>query len=165
MSDVTTHLSAAKLQTLIDNWDDDKMNSALVTSLATQYPPSKGIIEAISEAFTVDLPAAVRTGPAKPLSDADRERILIALLAARGERLNLAVHIYFALGLGISPHEVVHILLLTGMYAGLPAFASALDVVRDTFVLLETLPSVPPPDPLVVLPALQIGFALPPPQP
>ena len=124
----------------------------------TEYPPSTAMVNAIADTFTLLVPKADRTGPPKPLSAKNRERTLVALLAARGERSSLAIHIYWALALKVSPHDIVHTLLLTGAYAGVPAFAGALGVAKATFKLLEALPSTPPLKPKLVVPAILAAF-------
>lgn len=155
MADITDMIDTAQLADLRKNFTSTDMNNALAGKLPKVYPDSQPYVDAIAKMFTAPIP-----GP----SEGDRERILIAILASRGERLNLAVHLYYAIGLGISLDEIVHILLLTGVYTGVPNFASALDVAADTFALLASL-AAKTPGAAAVLDQLQAAFALPPPQP
>jgi alkylhydroperoxidase/carboxymuconolactone decarboxylase family protein YurZ len=140
----------------------EKVDRLLAGTLPAAFPTARPYIDAIAEAFSVDLPADRGRSTRTRLSREDRERILIALLASRGERLNLAVHIYVALGLEITPQEILHILLLTGVYTGLPNFASSLNVVTDTFGFLERL-GVSELHPATILERLRKAFDLPPP--
>ena len=158
-------LEKKHLLDLQKNFSHKAMNKELAKAFPAAYPESEAYIKAITDLFASQLPAETSTTESRSRpSREDRERILIALLASRGERLNLAVHIYYALGLKITPAEITNILLLTGVYTGLPNFARALDVIRDTFKLLAEI-SAQQPHPKEVLIELHQGFALPPPQP
>jgi hypothetical protein len=57
-----------------------------------------------------------------PVSEKDRERTLIAVLAAvdLDAGFLLAVHLYWGLAVGLLPTEIAHTLLLTSAYTGLP---------------------------------------------
>jgi alkylhydroperoxidase/carboxymuconolactone decarboxylase family protein YurZ len=153
MADITDKITPTQLVDLRKNFLEDEMNAGLAAALPKVYPDSQPYVDAIAKMFTSPIP-----GP----TPGDRERILIALLAAREERLNLAVHLYYAIGLGIPLREIVHILLLAGVYSGVPTFANALDVAADTFTLLAGL-AAKAPRAADVLQELQAAFALPPP--
>jgi alkylhydroperoxidase/carboxymuconolactone decarboxylase family protein YurZ len=157
-----TDLTDAQIQSLRAKFSEDAMDAALTAALPAVYPVAQGYVQAIASAFAQNLPEDLASGPRLRLSAADRERILIALLGAREERVNLAVHLYYAVGLGIRLQEILHILLLTGVYTGIPAFASAVEVVGDTFQILADVASQEP-EPLQVLGLLRQKFDLPPP--
>jgi alkylhydroperoxidase/carboxymuconolactone decarboxylase family protein YurZ len=154
-------LSVERRLEIIDAFSAEETDALLAGMLPAAFPTARPYIDAIATVFSADLPADRGSGARTRLSREDRERILIALLASRGERLNLAVHIYVALGLGITPDEILHILLLTGVYTGLPNFASSLNVVADTFGFLEGL-RVSELHPATVLKRLGDAFDLPP---
>src|SRR5262245_13898001 len=159
--DITDLLPDDRRLAIIDAFSGEDADERLAEILPAAFPASRSYIDAIVAAFSVNPPADRGSGTRTRLSREDRERILIALLASRGERLNLAVHIYVALGLGITPDEIVHILLLAGVYTGLPNFATAWNVVPDTFSLLVKM-QLSEVDPLSVIKRLGEGFALPP---
>ena len=107
----------------------DELVAGMRDALPARYPPARGFVEAIEASF-------YRGGP---LAAANRERIIVALLASREERFPLAVHVYVALMEGVSPEEIAHVVFLTGIYTGVPAFSQGIGVVEETLALLERL--------------------------
>lgn len=103
-------------------YDPRVLFAAATGTLARMHPPGAPYTGAIGAAQYEGGPLAAR----------DRERCLIALLAAQKERMTLAVHIYWGLMEGLSIAEVAHTLLLTGIYAGTPAYANGLLVLEAT---------------------------------
>jgi hypothetical protein len=142
MADVSDLLPEPRQIELMNEFDDALMNAALVRVLELAYTPSKTMLVAISDTFVGSLPG----GGAMPLAPLDRERTIVALLAARGEKLNLAIHIYCAVALGVTPKDIVHTLLLTGVYAGIPAFSNSIAVAAETFQFLADLTGPLTPD-------------------
>ena len=162
MPDLTQIIAPQKLADIRAAFDTNMMDAALAQSLPSDSPNSQDYVTAIKNALTTNLPADITPGPRSRLSQMDRERVLIAILASRSDRLNLAVHLYYALGIGISVDEILHILLLAGIYSGLPNLANALDLTRDAFNVLVSL-STSQLDPVSVLKTLKQKFDLPPP--
>lgn len=140
MADISAILSQQQLDTLRAAWNDpvaqkafkDKMGSFLPTI----YPPSLPLLGAVKGIFYDQLPPDNAPPPRDALSERDRERIIIALLAEREINSNIALHMFLALMLEISPAEIAHILLLAGVYDGIPGFA---DGIRMEKLLLEFL--------------------------
>jgi len=126
---VTKILSARDLAALRAAYVDAQMVQALSVPMPMQYPGCAEMIAAIRTEFYGDAP---KTG----MSGLERERILIALLASRGGRLTLAIHIYAGLMAGASPSDISAILLLTGVYTGVDRLAEGLRVQANTFTLL-----------------------------
>lgn len=56
----------------------------------------------------------------------DRSLITVAMLAALGRQEELAGHLRGALNVGITKDELIEVLMQVGVYAGVPAGASAL---------------------------------------
>jgi ubiquinone/menaquinone biosynthesis C-methylase UbiE/alkylhydroperoxidase/carboxymuconolactone decarboxylase family protein YurZ len=107
----------------------EQMGDILATFFRTIYPGSEEYLIALNKVFFGDLPADdVVSSRRRKLSAADRERCLIAVLASRGSKLNLAVHVYLALMEEVTPGEVGHIMFLAGTYSGIPMFAESLRV-------------------------------------
>jgi alkylhydroperoxidase/carboxymuconolactone decarboxylase family protein YurZ len=110
--------------------------------MASRYKPTRPYIEALSSVFHKGRPRDKYTVRYK-LSDADRERLIIGILAGRGEVKNLAIHIYVALMLRIRVEEIADILFLTGVYSGVPALADGLDTMIKVLQLLEAVATDP----------------------
>jgi alkylhydroperoxidase/carboxymuconolactone decarboxylase family protein YurZ len=88
--------------------------------------------------FHEDAPSDRRTNRPR-ISAQDRERCIIAILASRGNVRNLAVHIYVALMLNVTPEEIADIIFLAGVYSGVPAVADGLDTQIKTLQALENV--------------------------
>jgi hypothetical protein len=73
------------------------------------------------------------------LSIGDHARCAVAILAACGQRLPLAIHIYVALMNGISPAEIAHILGLAGSYGGADSGATGFATGITTLETLQRL--------------------------
>ncbi len=145
-------LTDPALRDLRRAYDDTAMTNALGAALPARYPAAQEYVDAIAHAFY-----ASPTGAPLPLAALDRERCLIAVLAARGARLNLAIHVYIGLMLGLPPTQICHILLLIGAYAGVESLANALAITKTTFEILARLGAAAPLD---VLQALTAGVPL-----
>jgi len=126
--------------------------------LPRRYQRARGFVDAIEEAFYENLPSDLVARDRKALSLQDRERIIIALLTSREERLLLAIHLYIALMEGVAPEELAHIIFLSGIYTGVSGFTQGIGVLETTLGLLEELGRAPDAvrrHPLAVLGALQ----------
>ena len=116
-------LTDNQLTALREQFDPQQMNALLGASLSADYPPSVPHLETIGDLFYGGRDGSMASAT---LSAANRERCLVAILAARGSGLNLALHIYIALTANVSPEEIAHILLLVGTYSGIDNFAGAI---------------------------------------
>jgi ubiquinone/menaquinone biosynthesis C-methylase UbiE/uncharacterized protein YbaR (Trm112 family)/alkylhydroperoxidase/carboxymuconolactone decarboxylase family protein YurZ len=133
--DVTKLLSDEVLAALRAAYVDAQMVQALSAPMPAQYPGSEALVEAIQAEFYGE----GKTLPTTRMSNLERERVLIALLASRGGKLTLAIHLYAGLMAGASPSDLASILLLAGVYTGIDRLAEGLAVQRDTFTLLAEL--------------------------
>ncbi len=67
-----------------------------------------------------------------------RSMLTIAMLAALGRRDELILHVRATRNTGVTPAEVVEIVIQSAVYAGVPAANSALQCVQEAFAGLET---------------------------
>lgn len=133
---VNRYLSEKDIKTLKGMYKRKDIDNILKTFLPHIYEPSKGYVEAVNDAFFGKLEPDTQTSRTG-LSDADRERCIIALLASRGESLTLALHIYMALMERVLPEEIAHIILLAGVYAGADNFTNGLNTEVETLKVLQ----------------------------
>lgn len=67
-----------------------------------------------------------------PVSHDDREKVLIAILAMRGEPLTLGIHLYWAMMEGMSLAQIGMTLLIVSGYAGVPVYTDAILTLKTT---------------------------------
>lgn len=127
MADLTTALADDDLLALRKGYQPAAMLAAATGTLGRLHEAGRPWIGAIG--------AAQYEGG--PLSPKDRERCLVALLAARSERLTLAVHLYWGLMEGLTAAELAHTLMLVGIYDGVPAYTAGLLVLQATVGQLQ----------------------------
>jgi alkylhydroperoxidase/carboxymuconolactone decarboxylase family protein YurZ len=96
-------------------------------------------LSAIEKAFYQVLPAAGR------VTNDDRERVLLALLASQGATGNLAIHVYLALMEKVPAVEVIDILFLSGIYSGVNRLTQSLKVADAVFNQVVKMAAAPPP--------------------
>lgn len=69
----------------------------------------------------------------KGLTRRERSLLVIAFMAALGHHDELAMHIRATANTGASPEDVKEVLLMTAIYAGVPAANAAIAVAKRTF--------------------------------
>lgn len=131
MPDLTQLLGDRPLARLRQAYSPEVMRTAMLRAIGEGYPPLHTWNEAIAKTFY---------DTAEPLSAANRERCLIALLTQTGPQLSLAIHVYWGLMEGLSAAEVCHIVGLAACYGGVPRLALGLPVVERTLQILSSLP-------------------------
>ena len=129
MAQISTVLSNADLMAIAAGYDADDMNKKLKEFFSSTYPATGDWLDALETTFNSPYPIDV----------ADRERIIVALLASRGRGFQLGLHMYMAVANGVSPEEIAHIVFLTGIYAGVDTFAKALAIGLGTMTILKGL--------------------------
>ena len=67
------------------------------------------------------------------LTRRERSLLVIAFMAALGHHDELAMHIRATVNTGASPEDVKEVLLMTAIYAGVPAANAAIAVAKRTF--------------------------------
>jgi alkylhydroperoxidase/carboxymuconolactone decarboxylase family protein YurZ len=150
MKEIAEILSPERLEALRATYatpeGKQELDGLLNGTLPSLYKPSGPYVTAVTSIFFTDPKLAtdelgqLRDG----LSATDRERCIVALLVAQGGRLTLALHIYVALMLGISPNEIAHILLLAGVYVGVEKFTESMFIAVQTLEELETTKATSP---------------------
>ena len=138
MNALHEYLSADQLGKLRTAYDRDAMLAAMSTALPALVPHSSEYTGIIEKAF---YPKGRRDDAASPepfsLSIRERELCLLVLLATHQAQYNLAVHIYLGLMEDISPLDISNLLLLTGIYSGVPALATGVRTAALTLRALE----------------------------
>lgn len=137
MSVIGGILPAADVLLLQNDYDRNEMTELLGSKLSTIYDPSTAYGEAIKDAFYGPLPADDALPPREQLSVRDRERVLIALLAAGDAGFSLSLHVYMALMEGISADEIAHVIFLTAIYSGVSNLGQGLKVEATTLTVLK----------------------------
>lgn len=145
--ELTTILARTELTAVISNYNAPAMGQLLSAGLITHYPAISPYLGAIGQ----ELYPEFKSQPAGPLAAADRERCLVALLASRSRRLELAIHIYLALVNGVGVAELAHICLAAGIYTGIDTVGSAFEVMQKTLETLQAVAQTSTPDPQTVL--------------
>jgi len=143
--EISSILTVDQLRTLQAAYvqSKSKLMDAMAASLPKRYALASAYIDAVSTIFYKPQPNA--------LSEADRERCIVALLAARDADLNLALHMYLALMEGVAPSEIAHILLLAAVYSGVESFSDGIEVEATLLKLLaKQLTSNKPVDGLTI---------------
>ena len=138
--ELSTILSPSDINSLQGKFDATELATVYATTLKSAYPLCGDLVNGIIKTF-VGLATPVPSKHA-PLSAAEQERIVIALLASRGGQSNLAIHIYVAIAnptVALSVDQIGGILLLTGVYTGIDHFAAGVRTAETTLTLLHTL--------------------------
>lgn len=112
----------------------EQLRDKVKDELLKAYGPAEGYLNAVFATFFPDIPDSE-----KVLQDDDRERCIVAILAARDADFNLALHMYMAMMEGVSPAEIAHILLLTGVYGGVGSFSDGINIEVAVLKLLGSL--------------------------
>ena len=149
IADILESSTIEKLRTAYGN--GDVMTKALSAALPALYPATQPYIDAIGDALY-----PLQGAKPVPLAAAERERCLVTLLASRGAKRNLAIHVYMALMERIPATEICHILLLVGAYAGVESLANGLATAKTTFETLATVAGGASYGPVDVLKALAV---------
>jgi alkylhydroperoxidase/carboxymuconolactone decarboxylase family protein YurZ len=153
--DLTKILSASDLKAIKSQYNPIAMDNVLSFTLTHQYEAITPYMTAMGGALYPEM----QTGATpSPLPAANRERCLVAVLAGRTRRLQLAVHIYLALANGVEPPELVHILLATGVYTGFDTVPSSFGVMQATLDVLKGLVAKNTAAPATVLGALAVAL-------
>lgn len=71
------------------------------------------------------------------IEPAVREKCIITLLAAEAHLFPIAVHVYWALVLGVTPTDIYNHIVLTAMYKGIDNFTMAMGATNKTLGILQ----------------------------
>lgn len=157
VTEIAEILSADDLATLLSGYDRDLVVALLEKSLPSQYAAAQPYFTAAIDTFyrhpAADAPE--RQG----LDIKDRQRCIVALQAGTGQTMPLAVHIYISLMEEITPHELAHVILLAGLYTGVPNFFTGFEVLAETLHVLKALAEAGRKDPRDIAQVIQAAFA------
>ena len=109
------------------------------------FPPAGAfanfLLDYFYEAGSGSTPAS-----AEPWTPAERELVLLGLLSSRlmGRGLNLALHVYWGLMVGLSVQRIADTLTLAGIYSGMQSFTGSLGVLKGTLLVLHGTASIDP---------------------
>lgn len=152
-ADLATALDEATLTALRAQYKPDFMLAASRGAVVGPHPAAAGYVHWVVD-YLYD---------GKRLKAADRERCLVALLAAKttDSSFTLAVHLYWGMMEGLSVDELADVLALTGAYHGMPHYAMGQVTFRKTLDALRGLFERAPAacDPAAVIGALRVAFA------
>jgi alkylhydroperoxidase/carboxymuconolactone decarboxylase family protein YurZ len=153
-------LDGAAIQAIQDEFASypNEMAEILQETLPSLYDRAEPLVDAIAQISQQPVPSSPAGLPNR-LSTEDRERIILALLASRGGGYTLAIHVYLALILNITPAEIANILLLTGIYTGISNFTNCLFELEKTLGMLrDRIDSGKPLNPRAIDGALRQAF-------
>jgi alkylhydroperoxidase/carboxymuconolactone decarboxylase family protein YurZ len=149
MDDLRGLLSDEKLRALREGYDARATGTATSSPFAEVYPPLH---------LWVSQTAATFFGPESTLVPRDRERCVIALLAASGVTMSLAIHIYWGLMEGLSVDEICQTIALSGVYGGVQRVAEGFLVLQRALECLSSAVDLGSVGSQVVLTAIVAAF-------
>lgn len=152
--DIAQILSETEIKVLRDQYNI-KALAAVFMSTDAYLPSVKPWLDAIGQVFYADL---FQGGPPPALAAANRERCLVALLAARNEPSNLAIHIYTAIANECSAAEIGQILALVGAYTGVSNYILGAKVAQRCLHVLKKVAGTGQASPVDVIKALLDEF-------
>ena len=130
MDTISSTLSDVQLAALREAYRREQMTDILSHGMPSSYEPTSAYIDAIRAEFYD------RTQKMDPK---DRERCLIAVLVARDAGLNLALHIYNGLMVGLTPDEIADVIFLGGIYTGVDRISEGFFAATRVLTLLALL--------------------------
>jgi alkylhydroperoxidase/carboxymuconolactone decarboxylase family protein YurZ len=130
MDTISTTLSDVQLATLREAYSREQMTQILSSGMPSSYEPTTAYIDAIRTAFYD------RT---QEMAPKDRERCLIAILVSRDAGLNLALHIYHGLMVGLTPKEIADVIFLGGIYTGVDRISEGFFAATRVLTVLALL--------------------------
>ena len=129
--DILDKKSIRKIQ---KNFNLDELDKILGGTMQKEFPPAAAYIEGITGFLFQKGSTNQHT-----LGRADKEKIILGLLAAAGATANLTTHIYIAIAdkdMKISVEDIGNIILLAGVYMGVDRLSGGLRVLQTS---LETM--------------------------
>jgi len=123
-------LNEDQLLALRDAYQRETMLGVLSKGMPSKDARTTGYITNIRQAFY---------DSGAPMKPQDRERSLIAVLAARDAGFNLALHIYIGLMEGLTPQQIADIIFLGGVYTGVDRISDGLGALVKTLAALKSL--------------------------
>jgi len=144
-------LSSAEIDVVAGSYDPVAMGQLLSATLIGLYSPTEHLLRGIGDALYPEFDA---NGSDTPLTAANRERCLVALLASRTRTLELAIHIYMAIANRVAPDELRQILLVVAAYTGIDTAANGFRMLETALQVLKACAQKDSAEPQTVLAAL-----------
>lgn len=135
-NDIRSILPQPDVDKIIKAYDPKILGGAISGGLARDYPPIAPYLEGIGKTLYPEFDAQ---NPPSPLSPANRERCLVALLASRSRAVELAIHAYMAIANGVPVAELAHIAVAAGAYTGVDTVGIAFGVLKKALIALKDL--------------------------
>ncbi len=151
--DSTDLLTLDELTAIRKNYyrDDTALQNLALRAAASVFADGRAFVMAIGDLLY---------GQAQPtdfIEPLDREVQLLAIFTISRQPFELAVHCYWSILIGMSPHDVAGALFVASMSGGISAYVAALGVFTKVMQMLKKLaPTEPTPED--VLGALERAF-------
>ena len=129
--DVTRILTAERLALLREKFNNQELLDLARSNFGTRYAPAALFVEPLIAHFYED---------GATTAHADRERTVIALLAAEQSNAEMATHFYWGLMVGLSPKDIAEVLLLVYGYSGANEFNNAIAIYEGCLDALAVQP-------------------------
>jgi alkylhydroperoxidase/carboxymuconolactone decarboxylase family protein YurZ len=157
MADITSILSEDNLHTLRLGYQRDVVIEMLEKVVPEEYGRAQPYFSAVVETY-FRKPDPLVNGMRVALDVQDRQRCIIALQAATGQVSPLAIHIYISLMERLTVSEIANVLLLAGVYTGVPNFFTGMDTLETTLEVMVECVTAGQTSPPAVLQAIQDAF-------
>lgn len=135
-SEISKLLPGETLKKLREGYNPDLVAEQLEFKTPHLYMRAQRYFSAVVDTFFEHLPYVDSANARIALNPDDRQRCILALQAATGQESPLAIHIYIGLMEGLGVDEIANILLLAGVYTGVPNFFTGLSTLATTLKLL-----------------------------
>lgn len=124
----------------------------------TLYPPGTPFYKLNVDTFYTH-GAPPGTPPVSRLPEQWREIAIVALFTVQQQTLTLAVHIYWALMLGLTVEQVGEIMLLMNAYGGIACYSLGLSTAQQTLCVLQCSAKAGITEPMAVFQELVKAFS------
>jgi alkylhydroperoxidase/carboxymuconolactone decarboxylase family protein YurZ len=159
MADITLILTSDALRALQEGYDRDVVIQMLEKVVPEEYQRAQPYFSAVVETFFRH-PDPLVNGMRVALDVQDRQRCILALQAATGQVSPLAIHVYISLMERITVAEIANVLLLAGVYTGVPNFFTGMDTLETTLETMAACAAAGQTSPPAVLAAIQEAFKI-----
>jgi alkylhydroperoxidase/carboxymuconolactone decarboxylase family protein YurZ len=156
---LTSILTPEALVALREAYDADPgaLADAPLAKYSALYPPGGPYYQmSVTTFYTHGAPPG--EPPTSSLSPQFREAAILALFIAERQTITLAIHVYWALMVGMSVEQICEIMLLVAFYGGIDAYSLALGNAQITLQVLQASAAIGEVTPIQVFTALVAKF-------
>lgn len=138
-SDVRRILGDAQLAQLRAQFKNEDMVTMARGASVDVYPPTSAFPTLLLDYYD-SAGGGSMAGAAEPMTPGERELVLLGVTSSKieGRGMNLSIHVYWGLMVGLSVQRVADVLALSGVYNGMQVYTCAFSVLKHS---LETLAS------------------------